>query len=95
MLGNTELALAMSDLDMRTKPLLEDIIKAGHQAADLIREMLTYVGKEPLTLKDTDLNALILDMWSLVERAHPKNVSLTHDLGKNLPPALADPTLVL
>ncbi|MEP3637643.1 MAG: ATP-binding protein [Paracoccaceae bacterium] len=94
MLGNTELALAMSDLDMRTKPLLEDIKKAGHQAADLIREMLTYVGKEPLTLKDTDLNALILDMWSLVERAHPKNVNLTHDLGKNLPPALADPTLV-
>ncbi|MEP6065167.1 MAG: ATP-binding protein [Paracoccaceae bacterium] len=94
MLGNTELALMMPDLDTRAKPLLEDIKKAGHQAAELIREMLTYVGKDPLTLKETDLNALILDMWSLVERAHPKTVNLTHDLGNNLPPAVADPTLI-
>ena len=94
MLGNTELIMATSILDTPTKPLVEDIQKAGLQAAELIGEMLTYVGKDPLTLKETDLNALILDMWSLVERAHPKTVNLTHDLGSNLPPALADPTLI-
>ncbi|MEH6737300.1 MAG: PAS domain S-box protein [Sulfitobacter sp.] len=98
-LGNAELVLTMSDVDAPTAPftttsLLEDIQKAGRQAAELIHEMLTYVGKDPLELKDTDLNAIILDMWSLVERAHPKSVNLTHDLGQNLPTTMADPTLI-
>jgi two-component system cell cycle sensor histidine kinase/response regulator CckA len=98
-LGNAELVLTVSDLDAQTTPfattpLLEDIQKAGRQAAQLIHEMLTYVGKDPLALKDIDLNAIVLDMWSLVERAHPKSVNLTHDLGQNLPTTMADPTLI-
>lgn len=96
-LGNTELILATSDMDVpnttyATTPLLEDIQQAGRQAAELIREMLTYAGKDPLELDDVNLNALILDMWRLVERAHPKNVNLTHDLEEHLFPVLADPT---
>ncbi|MEP4196926.1 MAG: ATP-binding protein [Aliishimia sp.] len=94
MLGNTELCLAMSNENAPITALLEDVNKAGNQAAELIREMLTYVGKDPLKLKDTDLNTLILDMWSLVERAHPKTVNLTHDLTRKLPLAMADSTLI-
>lgn len=98
-LGNTELMLIASDMDVpntpfATAPLLEDIHKAGNQAAGLIREMLTYAGKDPLELTDVQLNALILDMWRLLERAHPKNVNLTHDLGNNLLTISADPTLL-
>lgn len=96
-LGNTELILTISDMDVPNKtyattPLLEDIQQAGRQASELIREMLTYAGKDTLELNDVNLNVLILDMWRLVERAHPKNVNLTHDLEENLFPVLADPT---
>lgn len=96
-LGNTELILTTSDMDVQnttyvTTPLLEDIQQAGRHAAELIREMLTYAGKDALELNDVNLNTLILDMWRLVERAHPKNVKLTHDLEDNLLPILADPT---
>jgi CheY-like chemotaxis protein len=77
-----------------TTPLLEDIQQAGHQATELIREMLTYAGKDSLVLTDVHLNATILDMWRLVERAHPKNVSLTHDLDGDLLPVLGDATRI-
>jgi two-component system cell cycle sensor histidine kinase/response regulator CckA len=96
-LGNTELILTTSERDVpntaySTTPLLEDIQQAGLQAAKLIREMLTYAGRDQLELKDVNLNTLILDMWRLVESAHPKTVNLTHDLDDNLFPVLADPT---
>ena len=98
-MGNTELLLEPSDPDTPNDTsssicMLEDIQKAGQQAVELIHEMLTYAGKDPLALQEIDFNALILDMWSLVERAHPKNVILLHDLEKDLPAAKADPTLI-
>lgn len=98
-MGNTELMLASSDPDTSagshsTVGMLEDIQKAGQQAVELIHEMLTYAGKDALALQEIDFNTLILDMWSLVERAHPKGVKLSHDLEKDLPSAKADPTLI-
>jgi len=96
-LGNSELLLTTLDMDSpknsgSVKPLLQDIQQAGGQAAKLIREMLTYAGKDRLELNEVELNALILDMWRLVESVPQKTIDLAYDLDGNLLTILADPT---
>lgn len=94
MIGNTELALTEAAPDSSLHHLLSDIQKSGNQAADLIREMLAFAGKEKVTLQAVDLNAELLDMWTLLETACSKNVVLTHDLQENLPSVAADGALL-
>lgn len=94
MIGNTELALTETVPGSSLHQLLSDIQKSGNHAAELIREMLAFAGKEKVTLRAVDLNAELLDMWNLLEAACSKNVVLIHDLQKNLPTVEADGALL-
>ncbi len=91
-LGNADLAL--HDLPSRSpvRPLLYDIMKASKRAADLTGQMLAYSGKGHFVIEDIDINALVLDISSLLESATSKKVTLSYGLASELPAVRADAT---
>jgi len=64
-------------------PAADDIARiqqAAEQAADVTRKLLVFGRSDPLHIETVDLNALVGDVVSLVERAFGDGITLTTDL---------------
>ena len=92
LLGNADLAAADLPSHSPIRRLLHEIQKAGRRAADLTAQMLAYSGKGRFVVEDTDINALVEDMSSLLESSTSKKVRLSYDLSADLPAVRADAT---
>jgi PAS domain S-box-containing protein len=93
-LGNADLALYDLPSGSPTRPLVEAILQASHQAAGLTNQMLAYSGKGRFQVEELDINALVQDMLSLLASATSKKVGLKFDLADDLPAIEADATQI-
>ncbi|HEX8843744.1 MAG TPA: PAS domain S-box protein [Pyrinomonadaceae bacterium] len=87
-----------SDLSLRRvaegHPLrrnLEEIKKAGERAATLTRQLLAFSRKQMLQPKVLDLNAVIVDMFKMLQRLIGEDVDLLSVLQPTLGQVKADP----
>jgi PAS domain S-box-containing protein len=88
-LGNASLAQELLPPGS-AKELLDGIVRAGEQAANLTRQMLAYSGKGHFLLEQLDISRMVQDVKGLVEPSIPKKIGLRLDLAPNLPPVTAD-----
>ncbi len=72
--------------------MVEDILGAAEQAADLSRKMLAYTGKGLFDTEEVSLNDLVQDNLRVIKANLPAAISLKVDLGEDLPPLTADET---
>ena len=79
-LGYATLALDDAPEDSRLADALNSVIKAGHRAADLTRQMLTYSGLERAVLRRIDVSEIVREAGSLAMSSLPKAVTLEFDL---------------
>jgi PAS domain S-box-containing protein len=87
-LGNA--SLAMDAAGPKAAPLLEQVIKAGEQAAHLTRQMLAYAGKGQFVLEAVDVSREVRKVVSLLHSALPPFARLDLQLAEALPAVRAD-----
>jgi PAS domain S-box-containing protein len=54
----------------------DQIVKAGHRAADLVRQLLAFSRKQTLEFKQIDLNNLLADFQKLLRRTIRENIAI-------------------
>jgi two-component system, cell cycle sensor histidine kinase and response regulator CckA len=68
----------------------DEILRAGHRAAGLTRQLLAFSRQQVLEPKVLDLNAVVLDMESMLRRLIGEHIELTSTLDKTLGTVKAD-----
>jgi PAS domain S-box-containing protein len=90
-IGNAELLLkTIGPEDARRLDLLE-INRAAHRAATLTRQLLAYSRKQVLQPRIVDLNAVVIELTTMLRRLIGEHVALELRLEPNLGRVLADP----
>jgi PAS domain S-box-containing protein len=89
-LGNLELVQDELPVQSSTRSGISKAIHAAHRAADLTRQMLAYSGNGRYMFSGLNLNAIVEENIHIFKSAIAKNVSLSVQLGHELPPILAD-----
>ena len=92
MTGYSELALDDARQGRATPVELEQILKAADRAKDLVRQILVFSRKAAYHPKPLDLNQVIGDAVSIIERAIPKMIAVELKLAPDLRPTNADAT---
>jgi signal transduction histidine kinase len=90
--GNTDLLLEEAPPELR--PPLEQVARAGAQAAGLTRQLLAFSRKQVLQPVVTDLNAVVRGLEQLLRRAIGDKVRLGTTLDPRLGKVLVDPVQI-
>jgi two-component system, cell cycle sensor histidine kinase and response regulator CckA len=93
-LGNLDLARLDLSPVSRSRPFIDQALKAGRRAADLTNQMLAYSGKGRFDLKPFDLSELVQEMAHLLKASISKTVTLNLQMQGNLPSIVADPSQI-
>jgi len=89
-LGHCELLLEeLSAGDEKRHPL-EQIMRAGERARDVVRQLLAFSRKQVLEFKPVDLNRVLRDFIGLLRRTIRENVMIKFSPGETLPPLMGD-----
>ncbi len=80
-LGNAEIALDRLDEGSALRQELDDIVRAGTQAADLTRELLAYAGSARIESEPIDLAALVEETAQLARPGLAAAVEVQVDCG--------------
>lgn len=89
--GNAELLAEDDSLDGEQRPLVGMISDASQRAAELVRRLLAFARKQPLTPQRTDIAELITGIRTLVRQAIPERISLKLITEPDLPTVIIDP----
>jgi PAS domain S-box-containing protein len=91
-MGNASLAFDTLSPSAPAAPALQNVLTACERAALLTRRLLSYAGCDHGRATPTDLTALVRELASLLRATIPKLVTVSFELGEDLPPVLADET---
>ena len=91
-LGNIELGLLQVEQRSPAARSFTEARVSAERAADLSRQMLAYSGKGNFVIEAVDVNVLVSEIGNLLEVSVSKNVALSYDLERGLPPVVADVT---
>ena len=84
--GYTDLALSRPGVPLELRIDIERVESAAGRAAALVRQLLAFSRKQVLQPKTLDLNAIVVNMDSLLRRLIDDNIEMVtrvqHDLGK-------------
>jgi len=89
-IGNTELALLNEGLDADTRSAVAEIKSAGHRAAGLTRQLLTFSRQQVVQPVVLDLNAVAADMEKMLHRVLGEDIELQLKLDPALGRTTAD-----
>ncbi len=89
-LGNLELVQDELPPQASVRAGLAKAMHAAHRAADLTRQMLAYSGKGRFMFSGLNLNSIVEENIHIFKASIAKSITLTVQLGHDLPPILAD-----
>ncbi len=78
--GYAQLILMDSDEDQPHYKNVQNIVRSGKRAEDLIRKLLAFSRKQMIELKTLDINQIITDLHSMLSRLLPEDIEFTLDL---------------
>jgi two-component system, cell cycle sensor histidine kinase and response regulator CckA len=93
-LANSEMALDELAEDSASETELKSIRDAALRGAEIVRQLMSYAGKEEETQELVDVSAVVEDMLELLKVSVPKRVKVETDLGRKLPPVRANPAQI-
>ena len=94
-IGNADMQLAdlrEAGADAGRQQPLELILRAGHRASHLVRQILTFSRRTDKHLKPMTLAPLVLEVFQLIRSTAPASVEMAHDLAPELPQIEGDAT---
>jgi PAS domain S-box-containing protein len=89
-LGNLDLALQEIPPVSPASEYIEQAVQASRRAADLIRQMLAYLGKGLFVLKKIDLNNVVCENAAIFRTTAAGNLALNITTTPDLPLIMAD-----
>jgi len=75
-IGFTELALREVAPDSKVHRYLSRVPQLGHQASDLIAQLLAFARKAPMERKPLDLNLLLNETGKMLKRIIPESIAI-------------------
>ena len=84
-LGFGQLLLEKPDVDEERRKQLEEIMKAGRRARDLVRQLLAFSRKQTLEFKTIDINTLLMDFGKLLRSTIREDIAIKLIPAKSLP----------
>src|SRR5581483_344638 len=93
MSGQATLVQGLPGLPEQASTRIREIVNAGQRAAQLARQMLSYLGQAPPVPEPLDLTEAVHEIGALVETAIPKKVHVSYEL-RPVPPINAVPAQV-
>ncbi len=84
-LGFGQLLLEKPDVDEERREQLEEIMKAGRRARDLVRQLLAFSRKQTLEFKTIDINTLLMDFGKLLRSTIREDIAIKLIPAKSLP----------
>jgi signal transduction histidine kinase len=91
MLGYAQLLREMKPADPDYHAALEEILRAGFRARDLVRQLLAVGRRQAIDLAPLDLNRLIADSLGILRHAVREDIELEVDLSPSPCPVMANP----
>ena len=92
-IGYTEIALADVPEGTSQHRNLQEVLKAGSRARDLVKQILTFSRQTEQELKPVQINQIIADTLKLLRASLPTTVRITQNI-KSESAVLADPTQI-
>jgi len=93
-LGHTELALERVQPPHPLHTDLREIQKAAQRSADLTKQLLTFARKQIISPQVLDLNRVIKNMITMLQRLIGEDIDLVWKPAKNLWPVKMDPSQI-
>jgi signal transduction histidine kinase len=90
MMGNAELALTTLPDTAPAHDMLQEIVAATSNAAELCNQMLAYTGRGALSTETVEVNALVGELGGLLQITLSKKATLQYDLSEQPLGVLAD-----
>jgi PAS domain S-box-containing protein len=90
-MGNTDMAMAVTEPGGKIQSKLEVIMKASESAADLTRQLLAFSRKQVIEPQVIDLNDIIRYMSKMLARMIGENIRLTTNIHASVAKIMADP----
>ncbi len=88
--GTVDLALGGLDADDSLHADLREVRRAGERAAALTRQLLAFGRRQVMQRELLDLNMIVSDIHSMLERLLGEDIDLVTRAADGLPPVLAD-----
>jgi len=92
--AGTDLALADIEPDHITRPVLEEVMRAGERAANLVRQLLAFSRRQIMRLESLDLNPVVDDVLRLIHRVIGEHIHVAWVPGEHLGVVNADRGMV-
>ena len=84
LIGYAQLILMEGDESQPHYKNVQNIVRSGKRAEDLIRKLLAFSRKQMIELKTLDINQIITELHSMLSRLLPEDIEFTLDLkGEN------------
>jgi len=93
-IGYTELAMAQIGLGSSILPKLQEVLRAGYRAKNLVRQILTFSRQDVSGKKVIYLQPIVEEALALLRASLPSTILLTYELQSSLRPVLADATQI-
>lgn len=90
-LGHTELALKEIDSTQSAYHDLQEILKAAHRSAGLVRQLLAFARKQTIRPRVLSINETVESMLKMVRRLIGEDIELQWKPGANIWPVEVDP----
>ena len=91
-LGHTRMVAHDLPSDNPTQKNLQQVIKAGHMAADLLNEISDFNRQAEQALKPTDLSSLLRDTLKFLRDILPSTIKITENIPARCEPVMASTT---
>ncbi|MDX2498891.1 MAG: ATP-binding protein, partial [Deltaproteobacteria bacterium] len=92
-IGYTEIALADVPQDTSQQRNLQEVLKAGSRAKDLVKQILTFSRQTEQELKPVQINQIIRETLKLLRASLPTTIKISHDIQSDSA-VLADSTQI-
>jgi len=92
-LGHTEIAMMGADASSAVHRNLQQVLKAGHRARDLVRQILTFSRESLCEFKPVQIGSIVEEALNLMRASLPPAISIRTQLLSHAE-AMADPTQI-
>ncbi len=92
-IGYTEIALDETDQDTSLYKNLQQVLKAGERARDLVQQILTFSRQADQELKPVQVKVIIREVLKLLRATLPTTIEIKQDISSKSA-VLADPTQI-
>lgn len=93
-IGYTELAIDDVPEKSSTHGSLQEVLRAGERAKDLVSQILTFSRQVQSERKVVNIHIIVKEALRLLRSSIPSSINLIHTIDMKSPPVLADPTQI-